>query len=165
MRVVVPPVLVHDRICRIVSPVESLLEVEEWVGEWWEPSGLTLSTVSGAPPVPEVELVRHGVPPSDWGSAADRTSSSAIEAMMLAHVTVRPRDLQLVPADGPARSGRRRKEYAGSARFRRGLRVAGKRATDRGDAPSAELKGPWRRSTDVPPAPQPDPASRDIPLS
>ena len=56
MRVVVPPVLVRDRLCRIVAPVESLLEVEEWVGEWWEPSVVTLSAVSTAAAATDAQL-------------------------------------------------------------------------------------------------------------
>jgi hypothetical protein len=165
MRVVVPPVVVRERIYRIVSPVASLLEVEEWVGEWWEPSVLTLSSVSAAPRASEHELSHHGVPYVDWGIEVERATSRAIEAMMLAQPDRRPNDLKLAPTEAGATGGRRRKLYPGSKRFRRGTvktsgretpRGTGKRATDGGDASAAPWSGPWRRATDLLPDARPD---------
>jgi hypothetical protein len=122
--ILVPPVVVRDRICRIVAPVPSLLEVEEWTGEWWEPSTLTLREVSSAP-MASVEVLRaSGIPQDEWGSALTRASAQAIEAMLLADVIERaplastdtpPDGMPRVTAEDPAM--RRKRLYPGSARF------------------------------------------------
>lgn len=144
MHVIVPPVVVRDRIVRIVSPISSLLEVEEWMGEWWEPCTVTFRTVSGAPRAGDELLAARGVPREDWGSSVERISSEEIEAMLLAHVIFRP-TLPVPMTDEPA--GRRRKVFVGSARFRGGRQAKGSRASDRG-APPPTWKGPWRRASD-----------------
>jgi len=164
MRVVVSPVLVGDRIVRIVSPVDSLLEVEEWVGEWWEPSAITLTTASQAPSAPVAVLQARGVPLEDCAETASRPSEHALQFLMLA--TARDANDPLIASDlttRPAR-GLRRKSYPGNARFRRG--TPSKRAAQRDGTPreadavdtadrrqdqSATWQGPWRRASDQPP--------------
>lgn len=163
MRVVVSPVLIGERIVRIVSPVDALLEVEEWVGEWWEPSAITLTTASQAPSAPTSVLRARGVPVEDCVETVARPSQRALQFLLLA--TARDANDPLVAADLTTRPtrGLRRKSYPGNARFRRG--TAGKRntapttAVKDGDATdiaerrqdsSATWSGPWRRATDSP---------------
>lgn len=68
MDVLVPPVVAGGRICRVVSPVASLIEVQEWMGEYWLPSDLLLSAVRRAPPAPRHLLEAHAVPREDWSA-------------------------------------------------------------------------------------------------
>jgi hypothetical protein len=155
MRVVVPPVIVDDRICRIVSPVESLLEVEEWVGAWWEPSAVPLTIASLAPRASERVLLESGVPEADRMHGAVRPTSEEIEAILLTRDPERSAqmrfDEQVQRGTGP-----RRRKYPGNARFRRDARGGtGTEADRRHDAPR-EWTGPWRRATDPPP---PEPAA------
>lgn len=67
MNVVLPPVVVDGKICRIVAPVPSLLEVQEWMGAFWLPSDVLLSTATAAAPAPLALLHSHGVPRADHG--------------------------------------------------------------------------------------------------
>lgn len=99
MRVVIPPVLVGLRLCRVVSPVESILVVEEWVEDWWEPSSVTLTAVSLAPLASTPLLAALGVPRSDHGGYGPRVSSQEIQLLMMAptnssRMTVSDADLQ-----------------------------------------------------------------------
>lgn len=112
MRILVAPVLVGDRICRIVSPVRSLLEVEEWAGEWWEPSLVTLTEVVHARAASRPELRARGVPESDHAASGHLTSAE-LQAMLRAHEPTPP---AFEATAGPARP---RRAYPGSARFRR----------------------------------------------
>ena len=112
MRVLVAPVVVGDRICRIVSPVRSLLEVEEWAGEWWEPSLVTLTEVVRARAASRSELRARGVPEADH-AASGQLTPIALQAMLRAHEPSHP-VLEVTAA--PARP---RRAYAGNARFRR----------------------------------------------
>jgi hypothetical protein len=167
MRVVVSPVLVGERIVRIVSPVDALLEVEEWVGEWWEPSAITLTTASQAASAPTAVLRARGVPVEDCIETVARPSEHALQFLLLA--TSRDANDPLVAADLTTRPtrGLRRKSYPGNARFRRG--TTAKRSTAVNSAPdtatkdsdatdtaerrqdaSATWAGPWRRATDRP---------------
>ncbi|MCC7003408.1 MAG: hypothetical protein IT357_14720 [Gemmatimonadaceae bacterium] len=162
MRVVVSPVLVGERIVRIVSPVDSLLEVEEWVGEWWEPSAVTLTTASQAPSASMAVLRSRGVPVEDCEETPSRPSVRALQFLMLA--TARDANDPLIASDLTTRPlrGLRRKSYPGNARFRRGT------ATKRASTPDAAVRdadaaaerrqdrsptwqGPWRRASDRPP--------------
>lgn len=149
MRIIVPPVLIGTRICRIVAPVEHLLEVEEWVGEWWEPCALTISEVGAAPRVSEKMLDQRAVPREDRGPNDDRTSASAIQTMMLAHVMLRPENTDVTPSSNITR-GPRQKVYSGSRRFgnRRGSQ-ADRRRSGRGEN-AEQWNGPWRRASDQP---------------
>ncbi|MFN0098754.1 MAG: hypothetical protein ACKVS7_08780 [Gemmatimonadaceae bacterium] len=164
MRVVVSPVLVGDRIVRIVSPVDSLLEVEEWVGEWWEPSAITLTTASQAPSAPVALLRSRGVPLEDCAETSSRPTEHALQFLMLA--TARDANDPLIASDLTTRPvrGLRRKSYPGNARFRRG--TPNKRAAqqdrarrptgavdtaDRRQDQSSTWQGPWRRASDQPP--------------
>lgn len=124
MRVIVPPVLVGNRICRVVAAVESLLEVEEWVGEWWEPSNITLSEASLAERASMDVLFQRGVPTIDWNSGAKRTPASTIAAILLAPVQSRPNDASWLAASPAKRPSPPERHYPGSARFRRGRPAA-----------------------------------------
>lgn len=95
MRVIVPPVVVGDRICRIVSAVESLLEVEEWVGQWWAPSSVTLSDASHAPAADAVRLRARGVPPEDYAFNTPRPGGPEIQALLQARDPARVQDMLL----------------------------------------------------------------------
>lgn len=155
MRVVVPPVIVDDRICRIVSPVESLLEVEEWVGAWWEPSAVPLTMASLAPRASERVLQERGVPEEDRLETSVRSTPEEIEAILLTRDPERSAqmsfDEQVQRGTGP-----RRRRYPGNARFRRDPRGGtGTEAERRRETPR-EWSGPWRRAGDPPP---PDPAA------
>lgn len=112
MRILVAPVVVGDRICRIVSPVRSLLEVEEWAGAWWEPSLVTLTEAVRARPATPAELRARGVPKSDR-TATDALTPVALQAMLCAAEPARPGLEAAAPARRPRRS------YPGNARFRR----------------------------------------------
>lgn len=152
MRVLVAPVLVGDRICRIVSPIESLLEVEEWVGEWWEPSSVTITTASQSPPASERVLQERGVPPEDHRSSEPATSDPEIQSLLRAHEPAAPHAVTLDPADGGRAAGRRRREYPGNARFRRG-RPTAPAALDRAElrrADEPDRRGLRRRASDRP---------------
>ena len=81
MRVVIAPVLVGKRIVRLVAPLDSLLEVEEWVGEWWEPTDVTLTVASRAPSAPFALLRRRGVPAEDC-VVGPRPTDAEIQALM-----------------------------------------------------------------------------------
>jgi hypothetical protein len=146
VHVILSPVVIGDSIYRIVAPLPSLLEVEEWMGEWWEPSTLTFRMVASAPPASQALLAERGVPRDEWGSPAQRATAEAIDAMLLAHVIFRPPTNGAPLVDGPG--GRRRKSYPGSARFGKRVRSHGRRADDApGAAPVIPL-GPRRRRSD-----------------
>lgn len=130
MRILVAPVLVGDRICRIVSPVDSLLEVEEWVGEWWEPSSVTLTTASQAPAASEALLRERGVPPDDCRATAARTAEVEIQALLRAREPAQPTAFSPDEPASQRAHGLRRKQYAGSARFRRHAANAASAARD-----------------------------------
>jgi len=145
MRVIVPPVLVGHRICRVVTPVEHLLEVQDWVGEWWEPSALTISEVCAAPKASEETLIARGVPAEDRSGDDDRTSASAIQTMMQASVIFRPQPADVTAAARIIGDGRRQKVYSGSRKFGRGR--GDRRRSDRGEQAPPWI-GPFRRATD-----------------
>ena len=136
MRIVVPPVVVDGRICRIVAPVEALLEVEEWVGEWWEPSSIGLTTASHAERASREQLLAHGVPEADHGLDEHRTPFDEIEAMIQRRDPERAASLEDVAL--PAQATRR--VYPGNARFKR-------QAHDAPDAPPHARGGVARRAT------------------
>jgi hypothetical protein len=151
MRVVVSPVLVGDRICRIVSAVDSLLEVEEWVGAWWEPSAIPLTTVSNSAAVSESELRARGVPESDWLlSGQTRPTPAEIEAIILTHDP--GRSVQGQFDDSVRRgTGPRRRNYPGNARFKRDSHGHPTTDAERRRNTSGVWTGPRRRSTDPQP--------------
>lgn len=149
MQMVVPPVYVGGRILRVVSPTPHLYEVEEWVGEWWEPSVVTLSVATSAPSASPDLLDAHRVPVEDRHTQGLRLSFEELSERMRAHV----RDYtQEMPSPDLHSSGprARRREYAGSAKFRRPR--APKAGTERRstDAKEEEAKwtGPFRRGSD-----------------
>ena len=151
MRVVISPVVVGDRICRIVAPVAALLEVEEWVGAWWEPSGVTLTDASHAPAATDAQLAAHGVPVEDWLGNVARPNEADIQAQLVTRDPERPEQMRF--DEEVIRPAGRRRKYPGNARFRRGPFDA-KESTleaERRDKGASVWKGPWRRSTDVPP--------------
>lgn len=143
MHVIVPPVVVADRICRIVAPLPSLLEVEEWMGEWWEPCMLTFREVGAAPPATARLLEQRGVPRDEWGLQGERASMERIDALLLANVVVRPPSAGTPHVEGA--HGRRQKAYPGSARFGRAKRTP-KRPSPGADA--VIRLGPRRRRSD-----------------
>lgn len=153
MRIICPPVLVGDRICRIVSPIESLLEVEEWVGAWWEPSSVTVTTASHSPAAPVAQLTERGVPLTDC-APGPRPAEEEIQALMRANVTSATQPVSLDPENERRRNGARRKVYTGNSKFRKGRSAvaAEARADQRTAERSAERTVPRRRATDaVPP--------------
>jgi hypothetical protein len=152
MRVVVSPVIVGDRICRIVSPVQSLLEVEEWAGDWWEPSSIPLTTASLSPAADESILRERGVPEADCVTHEPRPAQLDIEASLLTRDPERPAQMRF-DEDVRRSTGPRKRKYPGNARFRRGTQSTTD-AERRRDA-SGEWNGPWRRSTDRPPPDEP----------
>ncbi|MBC7843738.1 MAG: hypothetical protein H7099_15565 [Gemmatimonadaceae bacterium] len=159
MRVVVAPVLVGDRICRIVAPLQSLLEVEEWVGAWWEPSSVTLTEASVAPIVPAELLTARGVPLEDRLAAEDRPAQTDIEALIHTHDPERPAtmrfDEEVVMRASPAR----RRKYPGNARFRRNApKATDTDATDADRRANAtrETRSAKRPTSDTPLRPSPD---------
>lgn len=120
MRVLVAPVLVGDRICRIVSPIDSLLEVEEWVGEWWEPSGVTLTAASQAPRASEHVLAARGVPPEDHHATEPRATDPEIQSLLRACDPAPPSGAPQEHMRQPRAPSLRQREYPGNARFLRG---------------------------------------------
>jgi hypothetical protein len=119
MRVVVSPVLVDDRICRIVSAVESLLEVEEWVGAWWEPSSVPLTAVSNATSAPPELLRARGVPEADIATTAIRLQPPEVEALMRGTDPHRPSEMRFDEETVSAVQPAKPRTYPGNARFRR----------------------------------------------
>lgn len=152
MRILSPPVLVGERICRVVSPIASLLEVEEWVGAWWEPSAVTITTASQAPRASVVVLHARGVPAEDHTTEASAPLGD-VQALMRASVVPYVQPLAVSPDNERRPNGSRRKIYSGNSRFRRG-RSAGADTHVRNDQRErtsvTEWSGPWRRATDDP---------------
>lgn len=154
MRVVVAPVLVGDRICRIVAPLQSLLEVEEWAGAWWEPSSVTLTEASVAPIVPDALLEERGVPVEDRVASEDRPAQTEIEALIRTRDPERPANMrfdeEVVARVTPAR----RRKYPGNARFRRNA-PSGTHSEpldpERRKKSTRDAQTPRRRSSDHPP--------------
>jgi hypothetical protein len=120
MRVIVAPVIVNDRVCRIVSPVDSLLEVEEWVGEWWAPSTIPLTIASLAETAPQSLLIDLGIPASDWFAIELRPAQGEIEASMQTLNSERPPEMRMEDEVVRRGAGPKRRVYPGNARFRRG---------------------------------------------
>jgi hypothetical protein len=154
MNVVVPPVLVGGKILRIVSSAPHLYEVEEWVGEWWEPSSVTLSVATMAPVASREELDARGVPESERTSGAERLSIEHLSERLRAPVNAFEFDISKPPSISTEGMVRRR-EYAGSAKFRRPRAPNKKklsekrRAAGTDESSSQEWTGPFRRATDV----------------
>ena len=151
MRVVVSPVLVGERLCRIVAPIESLLEVEEWAGAWWEPSNVTLTETSLATTA-SVEVLRaHFVPEDDWYASDARPDDHQIQAQMYTRDPDRSEQTKFDDKVVRRLESRRRK-YPGNSRFRRGPGVQDSTFEgERRREDPTEWNGPWRRSTDVRP--------------
>lgn len=130
----------------------SLLEVEEWAGDWWEPSSIPLTTASLSPTADEAVLRARGVPIEDCASSEPRIAQLDIETLMMTRDPERAE--QVVFDEDVSRStGPRRRKYPGNSRFRRGRPARGDTAIDaerRGDGAS-EWTGPRRRATDHPP--------------
>ena len=151
MRVVVAPVLVDDRICRIVSAIQSLLEVEEWVGGWWEPSLIPLTLVSSSPQADPVMLRARGVPPEDCATDVPRPDQIDIESQMRPRDPERPSDMRF-DEDVHQINGPRKRKYPGNARFRRDPRGGSAAAeAERRRGTDTEWAGPRRRASDTPP--------------
>jgi hypothetical protein len=153
MRVVLPPVQVGERICRIVSPLSSLLEVEEWVGEWWEPSSVTLTTVSHALRVSDERLRVCGIPPADCIVSEPVIAQAELEALLLTHDPERSVQMLLEGDAIPRLAAPPRKLYPGNAKFRKAALALTNRGLDhpeRRRSRASVWKGPWRRATDYP---------------
>jgi len=120
MRVIVAPVIVNDRVCRIVSPVDSLLEVEEWVGAWWAPSTIPLTIASLAATAPQAMLLDLGIPASDWFAIELRPAQGDIEASMQTRNSERSAEMRMEDEVVRRGAGPKRRAYPGNARFRRG---------------------------------------------
>jgi len=153
MRILCSPVLVGDRICRVVSPIASLIEVEEWVGAWWEPSAVTITTATQAPPASAALLLARGVPLEDQAGESPATLLRDVQSMLRASAPQDSQPVALDPANERRPNGSRRKQFAGNARFRRGRSggAAGPGDQDQRERPSAaEWSGPWRRAADDP---------------
>ena len=84
MRVILPPVLVDGKICRIIAPVPSLLEVQEWMGAFWLPSDVLLSTAAASAPAPLALLHSRGVPRSEHGRWAQQDRGALTEGALIA---------------------------------------------------------------------------------
>ena len=152
MRIVVAPALVGDRLCRIVAPIPTLLEVEEWVGAWWDPSTVMLTAVSQSAPATEQELRERGVPAEDCVTAESAEPSPDLQTQLRAHAPA-PR---LGPVDAGASivpHGVRAREYTGNKNFRRarpgGTASGAERTALKHDAPGAAARGHKRRATDA----------------
>ena len=126
------------------------------MGEWWEPSSITLTSASLAPAAPEPVLRERGVPEHEHRSIEPRSAVLEIQSLMLTRDPERHPDREGAPhsdTDGVRRvGGVRRKQYAGNARFRRGT-VKGTdgrilASEQRLSARATDWNGPWRRSTD-----------------
>lgn len=154
MRVIVPPVVVGDRICRIVAAVESLLEVEEWAGQWWEPSTITLSDASHGTTADAELLHARGVPLADWIASSPRSGESEIQAWLQARDPERGQEMRL--NDDVMRSTPvRRRSYPGNARFSSRTIAAVERKMEnleRRHPSDGTSQGPRRRKTDAPAA-------------
>lgn len=152
MRVVVSPVIVDDRICRIVAAVESLLEVEEWAGGWWEPSGVTLTAVGAAPAAAEAVLRSRGVPIEDCVAADGSTAQRDIQALLMTRDPDHSQQMRFDDDVARAVHSSRRRKYPGNARFRRGTLSAtdsGYTRPERRRKNAPEWRGPWRRASDL----------------
>lgn len=152
MRVIVPPVVVGDRICRIVSAVETLLEVEEWAGQWWQPSSVMLSDVSNAAAADAALLHARGVPAEDWLVDAPCSDGFNIEALLHTRDPVRGQEMRL--NDDVTRSTPvRRPSYPGNARFSSRTVAAAEQKMENPERhrPSdGKWKSPPRRKTNTP---------------
>ena len=151
MNVVVPPVLVGGRILRIVSSTPHLYEVEEWVGEWWEPSSVTLSVATAAQAATSDEMDAQGVPEAERFGGTERLSIEQLSEHMRAPVRAYDIDIAKLLAS-PAEHGVRRREYAGSAKFRRPRALKKEKDKRRGGDnghTASDWAGPFRRATDI----------------
>lgn len=144
MRVVVPPGFVGSRLVRVVAAVPSLLEVEEWMGEWWEPSTVTLSDATAAPTASAEALDAAGVPAGDRVVDGERFTTDTISTLLTAPVQLNVGS-QLNSLEKKFNGGRRRNEYAGSAKFGRRNFKNRRESKDAAEQPWA---GPFRRATD-----------------
>lgn len=144
MPVVLPPAFVGSRLVRVVAPVPSLLEVEEWAGEWWEPSSVTISEACAAEAASKDQLDAAGVPKADRETVIDVRITRAALSILFSMPSHLNGTNQLASLEQKPNGGRRRNDYAGSAKFRkRGPK--GKRT----DANTTEqFQGPYRRSSD-----------------
>lgn len=153
MRVVIGPVIVGTSVCRIVSPVESLLEVEEWVGQWWEPSVVPLSVASVSPPAIVDDLMARGIPEADWVASHPSLDQSMIESLIRTSDPERSIEMRF---DDPAVQRyevTRLRVYPGNARFRKGTLSPTDSAwtkPERRRFADPNWSGPWRRASDRP---------------
>lgn len=136
-----------------MSPVQTLLEVEEWAGGWWAPSSIPLTIASLSPPADELVLRASGIPESDCLATEPRPAQPDIEALMMTRDPERPVAVRF-DEDLRRNTGVRRRKYPGNARFRRGAPT--QTDAERRLEGTAEWDGPWRRATDRPP---PDPSA------
>jgi hypothetical protein len=146
MPVVLPPAFVGTRLVRVVAPVPSLLEVEEWAGEWWEPSSVTISEACAAESATKEQLDTAGVPKADRETVIDERITRAALSILFSMPAHLNGTNQMASLEQKPNGGRRRNDYAGSAKFKkRGPK--GKRAG--GDStPAEQFQGPFRRASD-----------------
>jgi hypothetical protein len=69
-RVVLAPVIMEERIFRVVEPAHSTMYVEEWQGDYWLPSDVALHVVRVAPFATEDELRERRLPAVFWGASS-----------------------------------------------------------------------------------------------
>ena len=91
MRVIVPPVIVGGRICRVIAPVPALLEVQEWFGDSWHPSDVLLSTAIKGERAALALLHSLGVPRGDHSPWPRRAAADFTEAALIARASRSPR--------------------------------------------------------------------------
>jgi hypothetical protein len=119
MQVLVPPVMLGGRIYRIVSPVDALLEVEEWVGAWWEPCSVPLTQVSIAPAATEAMLDALGVPSDERSASTERLAQPDLEALMRSRDPERPVGMRFDDEVVSRAAPLLKRQYPGNTRFRR----------------------------------------------
>jgi hypothetical protein len=120
MRVILAPVVIDGRICRVVSAIDTLLEVEEWVGAWWEPSLVTISDAARGTPASDALLLAGGVPPTDWIVTEARSDAASVLRQLRPAL---PTDGLAPDVDPPPLPPLDVRFYAGNARFNRKRRV------------------------------------------
>jgi len=75
MHVLLGPLICRRKICRVVSPVQSLVFVEEWNGTDWTPSDIPLHGIVDAVPATVDMLAACRVPSNDWGMIGQRADA------------------------------------------------------------------------------------------
>ena len=83
MHVLLGPLICRRKICRVVSPMESLVYVEEWIGSDWVPSDIPLHAIEEAVPATVDMLAACNVPTNDWGMIGHSADAPASDPHLL----------------------------------------------------------------------------------